>query len=593
MQIEIIKAKKSSIDRSNSTDLELTRVGAYCRVSTDSDDQLSSYKSQVSYYRTLIEENSKWEMVDIYADEAVTGTQTSKRESFRRMIGDCMNGDIDMIITKSISRFARNTLDTLKYVRMLKEKNIAVLFEDEKINTMTMDGELLLVVLSSVAQQEVENISANVKKGLKMKMQRGELVGYQGCLGYDYDYNNKSLSVNKEEAKIVRFIFKRYLQGIGASIIGRELETKGYKTSIGNSRWYHSTIMCIIKNEKYKGDILLGKTITVDPISKKRLANLGEEDQFYIKNHHEAIIDEESFDKAQEILNARSVNRKDYGKRKEGGRQFAFTSKLKCHYCNSSYSRRTIAGNTKKERKPVWQCITYVRRSKSFCPHSKIIHESIVENAFVEAYKHMFSKNKDILEEFIKRMNNTLKKTSVESETNKVLKEISDYTNKRRKLVDLKLEDKINDEDYDVKKKWIERKIELLENKKESLVKSQEGEELSINRIEKLRKAIDSSELLESFDRDIFESVIDKVIVGHYDEENQDFNPYKLTFVFKSGGKTSRSYGQVGENIEHEYMEIMSFKHYGKFFSFIIRDDNSREKQLITETDVSVAISVL
>lgn len=147
-----------------------------------------------------------------------------KREDFQSMINDCMNGDIDMVITKSISRFARNTLDTLKYVRMLKEKNIAVYFEDEKINTLTMDGELLLVVLSSVAQQEVENISANVKKGLKMKMQRGEMVGFQGCLGYDYHPDTKTITVNEEEAEIVRYIFHRYIEGAGGSVIGRELE---------------------------------------------------------------------------------------------------------------------------------------------------------------------------------------------------------------------------------------------------------------------------------------------------------------------------------------------------------------------------------
>ena len=212
-----------------------------------------------------------------------------------------MNGDIDMVITKSISRFARNTLDTLKYVRMLKERNIAVYFEDEKINTLTMDGELLLVVLSSVAQQEVENISANVKKGLKMKMKRGELVGFQGCLGYDYHPEDKTITVNQEEAEIVRYIFNRYVEGAGGSVIGQELENLGYKTKYGSSTWAPSTVIGIIKNEKYKGDILLGKTFTVDPISKRRLENMGEEDKFYMKDHHEPIISEEVFEKAQEI----------------------------------------------------------------------------------------------------------------------------------------------------------------------------------------------------------------------------------------------------------------------------------------------------
>lgn len=308
-EVEVIKAKNDLTTRARGKTIERMRVAAYCRVSTDSADQLNSYKSQVSYYTDLIKKKKEWVLADIYADEAITGTQVTKREDFQRMINDCMNGDIDMVITKSISRFARNTLDTLKYVRMLKEKNIAVYFEDEKINTLTMDGELLLVVLSSVAQQEVENISANVKKGLKMKMQRGELVGFQGCLGYDYHSDTKTITVNEEEAEIVRYIFNRYIEGAGVSVISRELENLGYKTKYGSSTWAQSTVIGIIKNEKYKGDLLLGKTFTVDPISKRRLENFGEEDKFYIHDHHEQIISEEVFEKAQEILARRNINR--------------------------------------------------------------------------------------------------------------------------------------------------------------------------------------------------------------------------------------------------------------------------------------------
>lgn len=221
------------------------RVAPYARVSTDSEEQLNSYKSQVAYYTDLVEKRIDWILVEVYADEAITGTQVTKRENFQRMINDCMDGKIDMIITKSISRFARNTLDTLKYVRivrMLKERNIAVLFEDENINTMTMDGELLLVILSSVAQQEVENISANVKKGLKMKMKRGELVGFQSCLGYDYDPTDKSISINEAEAIIVQYIYDRYIDGAGAYVIAKELTKLGYKTKYGNTEWHDTAV---------------------------------------------------------------------------------------------------------------------------------------------------------------------------------------------------------------------------------------------------------------------------------------------------------------------------------------------------------------
>ena len=186
-----------------------------------------------------------------------------------------------MIIVKSISRFARNTVDTLQYVRALKEKGVAVMFEEENINTLTMDGELLLTILSSVAQQEVQNISEHVKLGLSMKMQRGEMVGFNGCLGYDYHKEDKTITINEKEAEAVRYIFNRYVEGAGGKVIARELKNLGYKTKRGDSNFSEHGVIGIIKNEKYKGDLLMGKTFTVDPITKRRLDNMGEADQYY------------------------------------------------------------------------------------------------------------------------------------------------------------------------------------------------------------------------------------------------------------------------------------------------------------------------
>lgn len=231
----------------------------------------------------MIRTNSAWQDAGIYADAGITGTQTAKRDEFNRLIRDCLAGKIDMIITKSISRFARNTLDTLKHVRMLKERGVAIYFEEENLNTLSMDSELLLVVLSSVAQQEVENTSQHVKKGLKMKMMRGEMVGFQGCLGYDYSTETKSISINQEEAEIVKYIFHRYLQGAGGKMISRELTEIGYKTKLGKDRWSDSVITEIIRNEKYKGDLRMGKTFTVDPLSKRRIHNHGEKDHTMLR----------------------------------------------------------------------------------------------------------------------------------------------------------------------------------------------------------------------------------------------------------------------------------------------------------------------
>lgn len=538
-EVEVIKARNVSSKQTRGKFLERQRVAAYCRVSTDSEDQLNSYKSQKAYYTDLIKKNKEWVFVDIYADEAITGTQVTKREEFQRMINDCMNGDIDMVITKSISRFARNTLDTLKYVRLLKEKNIAVYFEDEKINTLTMDGELLLVVLSSVAQQEVENISANVKKGLKMKMKRGELVGFQGCLGYDYNKEDKTITVNEKEAEIVRYIFNRYIEGAGGSVIGQELENLGYVTKYGSSTWAPSTILGIIKNEKYKGDLLLGKTFTVDPISKRRLDNMGEEDQFYIREHHEPIISEEVFEKAQEILNRRNKNRGNIGdgKREKYSRKYAFSCMLECGFCGSTLSRRNWHSGS-EYNKVIWQCVVATKKGKKYCPDSKGIPEQAIEEAFLESYRLLCDDNKDILDEFLQRMDDTLSSSTVNKQLSKLDKEIESIERKKSKLVDMRLEDTIDKVSYEAKYSSFTEKQEQLLKDREKLQETAANEKDIKRRLRDFKKTLEQNEVLSEFDRYVFESIVEKVIVGGYDEDgNKD--PAQLTFVYKTGLKNN------------------------------------------------------
>ena len=537
MEVEVIKAKRNLTDRSKGKKIDRMRVAAYCRVSTDSEDQLHSYRSQVQYYTDLIEKNKEWVMTEIYADEAITGTQITKREGFQRMISDCMDGKIDMVITKSISRFARNTLDTLKYVRMLKENNIAIFFEDENINTLTMDGELLLVVLSSVAQQEVENISDNVKKGLKMKMKRGELVGFQGCIGYDYDPETKSISVNPDEVEIVKYIFTRYVQGAGSFVISRELNELGYKTKLGND-WTQSTVIGVIKNEKYKGDILLGKTFTVDPISKRRLENLGEEDQFYIKNHHEPIISEEMFDKAQEILKRRgkshsALHQVSAGKREKFTRQYAFSCMLECGFCGSNLSRRRWHSGSNYS-KIIWSCVTGTKKGKKFCPDSKGIPEKVIEDAFVESYKLLCGDNREVLDEFIERVETTLSESNIEKSIEKIDKEITAIENKKKKLLDMCLEDKIDQATYETKMEELSGKETKLLTERQDYVAKQEDEKNLKRRTKEFKALLEKNQVLEEFDRGVFESIIEKVIVGEIDE-NGNKDPYKLTFVYKTG----------------------------------------------------------
>lgn len=535
MEIELIKANDFS-NESVRKRIERLRVAAYCRVSTDDEDQIKSYNSMVTYYTDLIQNNKEWVFVGVYADKAITGTKVDKRDEFQRLIQDCMDGKIDLIIAKSIPRFARNTLDTLKYVRMLKERNIAVYFEVEKINTLK-DGEFLMTILSSVAQQEVENTSAYVKKGLKMKMKRGELVGFQGCMGYDYDVATKSISINEEGAKVVRYIFERYVAGAGSTMIARELNEQGIMTIKGNP-WVSSSVMGIINNEKYKGDILLGKTFTVDPISKRRLENFGEEDRYYIHDHHEPIISEEMFARAQEIRNRRNGNRKHGvtpGKREKFSRQYAFSCMLECGYCGGNLSRRRWHSNS-KYKKTIWQCAKATKDGKRFCPDSKGIPEQIIEEAFVESYRMLCRDNKDVLEEFLKRTEKALGENTAEDQSNKLQKRIDKLSYKRKKLLDNYLNGVVQQDIYEETDVSLKRDLSNAKAKLEYLQQQLDEESSLQRRIADFKKALSQNEVLEEFDRGIFESIIEKVIVGGYDE-NGEKDPYKITFIYKTGFK--------------------------------------------------------
>lgn len=629
MEIELIKAN-DPFDGSSRRRIERLRVAAYCRVSTDDEDQIKSYNSMIRHYTDLIQSNKEYIFAGVYADRAITGTKVDKREEFQRLIQDCMDGKIDLIIAKSIPRFARNTLDTLKYVRMLKERNIAVYFEVEKINTLK-DGEFLMTILSSVAQQEVENTSAYVKKGLKMKMKRGELVGFQGCLGYDYDVNTKSISINEEGAKTVRYIFDRYVAGAGSTMIARELNEQGILTIKGNP-WVSSSVMGIINNEKYKGDILLGKTFTVDPISKRRLDNLGEEDRYYIHNHHEGIVSEETFDRAQEIRNRRNGGRKHNvtpGKREKFSRQYAFSCMLECGFCGASLSRRRWHSNS-KYKKTIWQCVKSTKNGKRFCPDSKGIPEQVIEEAFIESYRMLCKDNRDVLDEFLRRVEKTLGENSIPEQITALDKNISKIQAKRKVLLDKYLKGIVSQDIYEetdigLKKDFTNEKAKL------EYLQQQLDDETSLQRrVSDFKKALSENEVLEEFDRGIFESIIEKVIVGGFDEDgNKD--PYKITFIYKTGlkneignakerfdkskkmgDKTKELCSHIADELKGvcsfvsdntrgdcmfttsgEYVKVFCFSHFTRYMTFSQTGKKGRKKQVKNSIEVSVVLHLV
>ena len=530
--------------------VERIRVAAYCRVSTDDDEQLGSFESQKLYYEEKIAANTEWASAGIFADEAITGTKVDKREGFQDMIQKCQNGEIDLVLTKSISRFARNTLDTLQYVRMLRDRNIAVFFEKENINTLDMNGEMLLTIMSSLAQQEVESLSMNVKMGLKMKMKRGEMIGFNGCLGYDYHPEDKSITVNEDEAEIVKFIFDMYLQGYGTTTIAKRLIELGKKNKKGKVSWHTHGVMGIIQNEKYKGDILLGKTFTTDPISKRRLANMGEEDQFYIRDHHEAIVSREVWDEAEQVRLKRSKNKvvETTGNRERYTRQYAFSSMCECAYCGHKLTRRTRHSSSVYE-KPVWQCMNATKNGIASCPNCKAIDKNILEGAFLEAFGLLAGNFDDVLDLVMTHVEEAASNDGDIRKKKQIDKDISSLESRKIRMTDMLIDGTITKDVFNDKLIEITRKLHNLTEKK-LLLEESIGKQKDVGkRMSELRETLKQENILDEFDRVVLESIIDRVLAGGYDEEGNP-DPYKLTFVLK--GNQSKTIPNAKDNYKEQ-----------------------------------------
>ena len=321
------------------------RVAPYCRVSTDKDEQLSSYEAQIEYYTAKVNGNPDWTMVRLYADEGITGTSTKRRKEFNKLIADCEAGKVDLVITKSVSRFGRNTLDGLQYTRKLKRLGIGVYFEKENVNTLYMDNEMILTFFFSQAQAESESLSGNVKWGHRKNFKDGKVYyQYKSFMGYRKGPNGEP-EIDEEQAAIVRRIFARYLMGDSVSQICKGLEADGIKTVRGNEKWTDGVIRGMLQNEKYIGDALLQKTYIADIFSHQAKKNMGELPKYYVHDCHPAIIDRETFRKVQEEMARRSGKRRTSSKAKtELGKysgKYAFSELLVCGECGSPYRRQT------------------------------------------------------------------------------------------------------------------------------------------------------------------------------------------------------------------------------------------------------------
>lgn len=393
-KVSMIPAKPQ-YDRSIKLSEKKLRVAAYCRVSTELEEQESSYEAQVEYYTRKIQETENWKLAGIYADDGKSATNTKKRDDFKAMIKDAESGKIDMILTKSVSRFARNTVDSLLTIRKLKEKNVAVVFEKEGVNTLDGTGEILITILSSLAQEESRNISENTRWGVVRKFEKGKvIVNHNKFMGYTKNENGDLVIVPKE-AEIVRLVFRLYLEGYSTGKIAKYLEEQKIKTATGLEKWHDTVVLKMLRNEKYMGDALLQKTYTVDFMTKKKVMNKGIVPQYYVEDDHEAIIPKDLFYRVQEELarrasvNKSAVTRKKNMKSKYSS-EYALTGILLCGECGQEYRRVTWARNGKK--KIVWRCSNRLTNGTKYCKDSVTLEEGILNRAVMEAI-HRITRN--------------------------------------------------------------------------------------------------------------------------------------------------------------------------------------------------------
>jgi len=386
-KVTVIPASKSVLENDTIRSRRL-RVAAYCRVSTDSEEQINSYNAQKAYYTQKIAENPGWEMAGVFADEGISGVSLKNRTEFKRMIAACKRGRIDMILTKSLSRFARNTVDCLETVRMLKLRSIGVIFEKENIDTMKESSEFLITLFSSFAQAESESLSKNVSWGIRKSMEAGNVpIQYSKLLGYRKGPDGKP-EIVPEEARIVKQIYRWYIDGYSLSQIRQELAKQAIPSPGGASLWSTGTIKSLLSNEKYIGDALMQKTYTLDCISKKVKRNNGEYPMIYVENHHDPIISREVFRWVQEEMARRTSKRRVQQKnvKTEQGKYsgiYALSEKLVCAECGAAYRRCTwTASGTKRI---VWRCISRLEYGKKYCHNSPTLEEEKLHAALLGA----------------------------------------------------------------------------------------------------------------------------------------------------------------------------------------------------------------
>jgi DNA invertase Pin-like site-specific DNA recombinase len=493
------------------------RVAGYARVSTDTEEQASSYEAQMDYYTNYINSREDWMFVGMYSDEGISATNTKRREGFNQMVEDALAGKIDLIITKSVSRFARNTVDSLTTVRELKEKGVEIYFEKENIWTLDAKGELLITIMSSLAQEESRSISENTTWGLRKQFADGKAsVGFKRFLGYDRGPDGEFV-INEEQAVTVRYIYKRYMEGYSTYRIAQELTEKGIKSPAGNDKWNPSCVNSILRNEKYKGDALLQKKFTKDFLTHKMVVNNGEVPQYYVEGHHEGIVTAEQYDQVQaELLRRRSMQ-------KYSG-VGVFSSRIKCGECGSWYGP-AVFHSTDKYRKVVFRC-THKYKNGYIC-RTPNLTEGEIKELFIKAANILFSEKKEILANAKEMMEMVCDTAGLEKEQADYRTEINIISEQMQNAIMENSRVALDQDEYAKRCDALKRRYDAAKEKYDGITKEIEGKKakralfkLFIGTLEKRRKTI------EEFDEGLWCSLIDHVTVKSKEE---------IVFTFRNG----------------------------------------------------------
>jgi DNA invertase Pin-like site-specific DNA recombinase len=499
------------------------RTAGYARVSTDKDEQFTSYEAQVDYYTNYIQQHTEWEFVKVYTDEGISGLNTKKRDGFNDMISDALDGKIDLIITKSVSRFARNTVDSLTTIRKLKEKGVEVYFEKENIWTFDGKGELLLTIMSSLAQEESRSISENVTWGQRKRFSDGKVsLPYKHFLGYERGENKDDPPVvNPEQAEIVRRIYALYMSGKTPCGIARILTADGCLTPTGKAEWHTSTVESILTNEKYRGSARLQKKFTVDFLTKKQKVNEGEVPQYYIDQSHEAIIDPVEWDAVQDEIK----------RRKEIGRAYSgksiLSAKIVCGDCGEWYGMKTWH-STDKYKTVVWQCNRKYGRGKPGCKTPHLTDEEI-KARFLMVYNGLIADRDAVITACLYAKDRICNTDDIDREMETLLEEITVVTELTRKCVSENSAAAQNQEEYAARYNGYVDRYEKAKARYGELEAERESRQTKGRAVERfLSNLAEQDTLLTEFDECLWLNAVEKVTVR---------NDGVLVFRFYNGGE--------------------------------------------------------